>query len=233
MSEQTLDTPPPVVLTRAEQQIADTKSYFVSIGLDPALVDAAVTPAAKAASGDPVQATIEGWRQAGISEAQISENLRRQNLTAPEDPRSDHEKQFDGHFPAVKVGEWRISHLQHPPGGEVDLNAYDRGMQEALSSMQMLRGVGEEVAEIIADLDREQASFTPAQKELWQLEQRRQLVDKWGDDGVGLYIDLAAKAVARAPEAWRTKFLASPAANSAAVVRYLALNEARLSKRSG
>jgi hypothetical protein len=171
-------------------------------------------------------------RQAGISETQITENLRRHNLEAPVDTRNEHEIRYDTAFPPIRPGDLRPQYASHPPAGDIDLPAFDGMVQEAGVAMGVEPRTFEHLIEQANDLERWYSKASEVDKELFAREEKYKLIERFGPEGVQLHLDLAEAALRRAPEAFRTWYLKSGAAQSAEQIRWLAHGEARLSRRS-
>ncbi|HEY1559673.1 MAG TPA: hypothetical protein VGF71_02155, partial [Caulobacteraceae bacterium] len=181
-----------------------------------------------------VAATIDALRAGGQSAEAIAAGLERHGLTAPPaDTRTDTEKEFDLAFgPPPEPGDYHPSLFGRADGID-NLAAFNAEVQTSLAAMGMDPRVGEHVVERSLDLGRWYAAAGEAERQLWVRGERHDLEQKFGEEGVKRYIELAARALARAPEPFRDRLLNSGAAHSAEIIRLLALNETRLARRSG
>jgi hypothetical protein len=180
-----------------------------------------------------VAATIDALRAGGQSAEAITATLERHGITAPVDTRTAAEIAFDATFgPPPQPGDYHLM-LYGRVDGIDNLAAFNAEVQTSLAAMGMEPRVGEHVVERSLDLGRWYASAGEEERQLWVRGEHHDLEQKFGEDGVKLYIELAARALARAPAPFRDRLVKSGAAHSAELIRLLALNEARLARRSG
>ena len=216
-------------------QIADARSAWVSYGHAVEDFDKALAPApadgARLAPAD-IQATVDGLRATGNDPEAIEAALQRHGLTAPPDARTEAEREFDATFPPPAPGSYKPNYFEHPPEDGVDLGQHNSQVQNAMAAMMIEPRVGERIAELSNDLARWHGTAAEIDRQAWRTEERYSLERRFGDDGAKLYVGLAARALARAAPEFADRLIASGAAHSAEVIRLLALNEARLSRRS-
>jgi hypothetical protein len=232
MSE-TLETPP-AKLTPAEAQISETKAYFASIGLDPSLVDKAVSIPGPADATLRVADldTVKALQASGQSDAAIAEALARAGLKAPVDERTESQIAFDRVFgPPPSPSDYkpvyygRLDEIQ-------DLGAYHAEATTALAAMGLPVGVGEYIVEKSLDIGKWFKDADEPTRELWMRGERYDLEEKYGIEGAALYVQKAAEALAKAGPAFMERLKASGALHSREIVAYLALQGARTQRRN-
>jgi len=211
------------------------RAAWLAAGLDGTKYDLAVVPPAVGpkAGGADVAATIAALQAAGQAPEAIAALLERHGLTAaPDDTRTDAERDFDVKFPAPSPADYRPDWYGRADGIE-DLAAVNADWGANLAAMGLPVRVGEYVAERAIDLGRWYAGASEAERALWVRGERHDLEAKAGVEGAALYVRMAAAALAKADPAFVEKLRASGALHSREIVTHLAHQGARLERRGG